>query len=330
MKLAMVYNKKDHKLLPDTYSCVYRDMFQAVLKRFSPIYHVNSDCSAKDIEADIILFWDVNSCHHIRIDGIREHKALKIEYWSDPHQKETKGIYQKYNMYVHKLGAEQRANRARIRGTKYIISPVKDAFYKYFAPLMNAEQMLWYFPLAPAFESCSIPLLERKQEILANGAYWGGEDIGAYEFRKWAFQQPSVSFIEHSIKNDTTPNGANYIQLLKQYAGGLALCDVFPVVKYFEMPLAGMVTFVQYHREYEELGFVNFKNCIYVTQSNFEKRIKDFKEHIQEYQNVATSGRKLMEYNYTSKHFAEFLYQRCEKECLTIQRNQRKALLVNQ
>lgn len=331
MKVAMVYNRKDHKLLTDTYSCVYRDMFDAVLKRFDKVFHVNSDCSASDISADVILFWDVNSCHHIRIDGIKDHKALKIEYWSDPHQIEVKGVYKKYNMYVHKLGAEQRVNRMRLRGIDFIISPVKNAFYTYFAPLMNVDKKLWYFPAAPAFEPCSIPLIVRKREVLANGAYWGGEEIGAYNFRQWAFKQENVTFVEHCIKDESIPKGSDYINLLKQYAGGLALCDVFPVVKYMEMPLAGMMVFAQYHKEYEELGFINFKNCVYVTKDNFQKRIKDFKENITEYQKVADSGRKLIQFNYTAKHFADFIYQKCEKElCHTIPQQQQKLLLVNQ
>ena len=331
MKLAVVYNRKDHKLLPDTYSCIYRDMLYAVIKRFDSVFHVNSDCSAQDIHADVILFWDVNSNHHIRIDGIEKHKALKIEYWSDPHQQELKGVYQKYNMYVHKLGAIQRVNRARLRGVSYVISPVKNAFYEYFSPLMNAEKMLWYFPPAPAFEPCRIPIFDRKPEILANGAYWGGDDIGAYEFRKWAFKQPVISFVEHCVKNDTTPKGSDYIKLLSQYAGGLALCNVFPVVKYFEMPLAGMVVFAQYHREYEELGFVHYRNCVYVTKDTFIKRVKDFKDNIAKYQCIADSGRVLIQNNYTAYHFANFIYEKCEKElCHTIQSQQSKTLLGKQ
>jgi hypothetical protein len=288
-------------------------MFKAVLTRFDEIQAISDNCSAQDIDADVILFWDVNSSHHIQIDGIKQHKALKIEYWSDPHQHEIKGIYQKYNLYVHKLGAEQRVQRMYDRGVEYIICPLKHSFYRYFGSLVEAEKVLWHFPVAPSFEPCSIPLLDRKHEVLGNGAYWGDDDTSAYAFRRWAFQQPCISFVEHCIKNKNTPNGTHYIDLLKQYSGGLALDGGGPVVKYFEMPLAGMVVFVQYHEEYKELGFIDHQNCIYVTKENFERNIQNFKEHIEEYQSIATAGMNLMSNNYTAKHFADFVYKKCEE-----------------
>ena len=140
MKLAIVYNQKERKLQDCSYAYAYRGMLDAVIRKFSidsKIQYINFDCHYLDINADVILFFDVHSSHHINITGIEKHSALKIEYMSDPHQKELKGIYQQTGQHVHKLSAEQRIKRAAERGVHYIICPVKEQYYKWLAPHIN-------------------------------------------------------------------------------------------------------------------------------------------------------------------------------------------------
>jgi len=314
MKLVIVYNPNDNKTRADTYSYIYRGMLDAVVEKFNPVY-VSQDCNADSIDADVILFWDVNSCHHIYIKGIEKHSALKIEYISDPPQKESVGIYKRYNMPVHKLGAKQRIYRLLDRGVKYIICPTKKGFWEHYAPILGeerAEKMFMYFPQAPWFESGKGSLSERKQEVLANGSV-SNDGIG-YDFRYWAFQRPNITFVKHYLSDNSIPMGKKYGEFLKQWAGGLALCDTYPVVKYYEMPLAGCVTFMSYHEECEGVGFKDYETCVYVTKDNFDERIKDFVNDIPSYQNIANKGRELVEKNYTAKHFAEFLERKIIEE----------------
>ncbi len=314
MKLAIVYNPLDNKMREDTYSYIYRGMFNAVVEKFNPEYIIE-DCDAQEIDADVIIFWDVNSCHHIKIKGIEKHLALKMEYMSDPYQVEIKGIYQRYNMSVHKLSAEQRIKRVMDRGIKYIISSNKEGYNRWLVPIIgeNAEKMLMYFPHAPWFEAGYERLSNRYLKILANGSVSNNGKDG-YDFRYWAFQRSNVTIVKHFLSNGTTPMGKDYGDFLKQWAGGLALCDVYPVPKYYEMPMAGCVTFMQYFKECEELGFKDMESCVYVNKDNFDARTKDFVEHPLEYQTIADNGRKLMEENYTANHFAEFLYKRIESK----------------
>jgi hypothetical protein len=306
LKLAVVFNPLDNKMREDTYSYIYRGMFDAIQERFNPI-HVTEDCNAEEIEADAILFWDVNSCHHIKIEGVEKHPALKLEYMSDPFQREVHGIYQRYNMPVHKLGAEQRLRRALERGVCRIICPTEAGYYRYFAPILGeeADKMLLFFPHAPWFSAGKERLNGREKKVLANGAT--GDAQGAYDFRTWAYRHPDVSVIAHWIQNRSTPMGKHYGGFLKEWAGALALCDLYPVVKYYEMPLAGCVTFMQHHPELEKLGFHDYNNCVFVNRENFDGRIKEFLNDPLSYQLVADRGRKLMEENYTAHHFAEYL-----------------------
>jgi len=312
MKLAVIFNKDDHKLRETSYSYIYKGMLDAVISRFEEVQKIHSDCSAKDIEADLILFYDIHSSHDVNINGVKYHPAIKMEYFSDPYQEEMKGVYRQFNMPVHKLGRDQRIRRALDRGINFIICPVKENYFKSFVPIIGqelAEKMLLYFPLTPSFEPSYVPLSLREQKVLGNGATWDG-NTGCYTFRRWAFDQPYIHFVKHWLKDNNTPFGKDYGKFISGFAGALALQDWHPIPKFYEIPLAGCLTLAQYHKEYENLGFRDYETCIYVNQGNFEKRIKDFLADIPSYQKIADAGRKLMEENYTAKHFANFLYDR--------------------
>jgi len=315
MKAAIVYNKKDHKLQTTTYSWSYRCMFLSLLDRFEKIISINDDCHADDIQADVIIFFDPHSSHHIRIEDIEKHPALKLEYFNDPHQKEFNGRYANGDD-VYKLSAAQRVKRALDRGVKYIISPYKDGYYRYIAPHItgyggNPDDMLLYFPIAPGaslFESGRKSLGDRYPQVLANGATWANL-FACYEFRRWAFNQDCVSIRQHYHLNNKTPSGKKFGNMLAEYVGALALCEFYPIPKYFEIPLAGCVCFAQYHKEYEQLGFVDGETCIYVDKNNFVDKIKAFTNNPIEYQSIADAGRRLMLSKYTSNHFADYVYK---------------------
>ena len=313
MQLAIIYNSYDNKLLDNTYSYIYRGLFNALVSKFDTKL-ITVNCNAKDIEADVILFYDINSHHDIRIDGIEKHPALKLEYMSDPHQKEFFGRYISTGREVHKLSAEQRIRRAFGRGGSQIICPYKAGYYRYLAPVIgkDAEEMLWYFPHSPWFKT-SNTWKDRKIEVLGNGATWDG-GVGMYQFRKWAYEQPQVTYVPHVIKDKGTPSGKNYGEFLVQWAGSLALNEFFPINKYFEIPMAGCVTFAQWHREYEDLGFVDYETCVYVNKENFIDRIDDFTTYYLEYEHIAKAGKELMEQNYTADHFADFVYNKVKEK----------------
>jgi hypothetical protein len=241
-----------------------------------------------------------------------------MEYWNDPHQQEVKGVYRSTGRYVHKLGREQRARRADARGIDRIVSSVKYKFYEYFAPYWSFRDMearMMHFPPAPSFAPIATPLAERKHALLANGATWGGEQIGAYTFRKWAYAQPGVTAVPHTVKDAGTPSGERYGAFLGQYAGALALCDVFPVVKYYEIPLAGCLCFAQYHPEYAELGFRHGENCLFVDRENFAHHVRTFLDarDLTREQVIADAGRRLIANHYTAQHFADTIYATCSE-----------------
>ncbi len=308
MRLAVVYNPNDPKLLPSAYSWTYRDQLLAILDRFAPVELVTEPCEAAAIQADAILFYDVHSSHHIEIAGIEKHPATKLEYFNDPHQVEQRGTYRTGEGF-HKLSAAQRCERAMRRGVRYIICPYRDGYERYLAPHAGGMELLW-LPVAPKDRRRLVPILsDRRPELLGNGHCWPGEDnFRPYEFRRWAFTQPGVTFVRHALDGGA-PSGVGYQGFLSQWAGALALCDTYVVPKYLEIPLAGCVCFCQMLPEYAALGFKDGINCIAVDRATFADRVREFLAFPGRYQGIADAGRELA-LHYTADRFADCLWHK--------------------
>lgn len=313
MKFSLIYNPNDHKLSKTAYSQTYRDMFLALIDEFNP-QHITKDCSAKDIDGDVLIFYDPHSSHHIKIDGLDKHSSIKMEYMNDPHQLEMVGEYLD-GVEFHKLGAGSRCRRSKERGIDFIISPYKNGYYRHLAPyLENPEKKLVWFPPVPAKPNIKhTSLMKRLPKVLANGHTGTPKGMMLYEFRKWAFAQSESYYVRGCVQNEKVPKGKKYMGFLSQFAGAMALCDMYTVPKYFEIPLSGTVCFAQWLSEYYELGFRDCVNCVYVDRGNFTERIRYFKENIDKFQKIADAGRKLVEEKYTAKMFAKFIRNHIEQ-----------------
>lgn len=306
MRLTLIYDPECPKLRLDAYSQCYRDMFLALQRRFGDVQHVTKNCSACDIDGDVVIFYDIHSSHHIEIDGIANHKSVKYEYFNDPWQPEFEGKY-KDGTPVHKLNPEQRSLRAIKRNIDFIICPYENLYWRFISPYLG-ERLVW-FPIAPD-DSRFIcpPLSQREPEVLWNGAAWGGQaGFHPYEFRMWAINRDGITKAVHSIANPDTPAGLKYPEFLARYAGALALCDTHICPKYSEIPMAGCVCFAQELYDYKKMGFKDMESCVFVTKGNFDGRISDFKNNIQDYQMIADGGREIMK-KYTADKFAEYIY----------------------
>lgn len=319
MKLALIYNNKDPKLLTDAYSQTYRDMFLSLISRFDEVQHITESCSAKDIEADCIIFFDVHSWHDITIDGIKDHKAVKYTFFNDPHQQEQICKYPN-GLKVRKLGAKERVERMRKRGINYLICPYKDGYYRWMAPYVgsDADDMLLWFPVSPnknRYEYAERRLINRKLAVLANGATWEGKETWGYDFRRWAFQRPNVYRVNHCILRPEVPHAGQYPNFLSKFAAALALTGIYVVPKYLEIPLAGCLCIAQYLPNYDEMGFRDGVHCIFVDKDNFDTVLADFLKDPTQYQGIADAGRKLAESRWTSQHFANYIYNHLEEQC---------------
>lgn len=314
MRIALIYSLTDSKLSKETYSQTYRGQFLALQEICD--MEITESCDARSLDADVIIFYDIHSSHRLEILGIASHSAIKYEYFNDPHQIGAEGVYTT-GQYTKKLDARERSERALRRNVDFIICPFTEPFYNHIAPHLQgrADDMFLWFPTAPAIElymKRHISLSERTPKILGNGATWGIEPTG-YGTRRWAYKQSFVCNIEHTL-NGGAPSGERYPNYLSGYAASLALTDDHIVPKYLEIPLAGCVCFASKHKDYKNMGFIDGVNCYFVDKSNLKDKAEHFLNHIEEHQTMADEGRKLIEKNWTAKHFAKFIYNHAEKQ----------------
>ncbi|KKN30437.1 hypothetical protein LCGC14_0834160 [marine sediment metagenome] len=313
MKLAVIYNPDDHKLSINNYSQTYKHMLDALIKHpewdsvqiVSPKMEVCTD-------VDVIVIYDIHSSYHAEFPNLNKHKALKYTYFNDPHQEHMKGQY-KDRTLIHKLGIKERIHRAIQRGVNFIICPYTDGYNHFFAPYLGkqANDMHFWFPVAPKKQKFdNMPLIERKQKILGNGHLWEGMNgFKPYKFRNWAYRRDKVDYVKHVLSDERVPCGNMYLEFLSKWQAGLALTDWYVVPKYLEIPLAGCVCFAQHNTDYNKMGFLHGINYIEVTKNNFDAAMSHFIENVKEYQDIADAGRKLIENNYTSDHFASAVYK---------------------
>ena len=318
MKLALIYNPLDHKLSKDAYSQTYFGMFQALVNRFEEIYYITTNCSAKDIEADVIIEFDLHSSFHIDIDDLKNHKAIKYTFFNDPHQEDFQGYY-KDGIPVKKLGAKNRVIKALNQNMNYIICPYSDGYYQFIAPFLggSADKMFVWFPVAPSLDHSSIihkPIKNRFLNVLCSGHLWKGRPgFNPYILRRYIYSQPDMCYLPHSLSKDSSPSGHNFIPYLTNWAGAFALSEWYVIPKYLEIPLAGCVCFAQYKEDYTRMGFKDLKNYVMINQQNYKDRLKEFKAHPELYQDLANQGQQLILENYTAAHFADFIYNHASK-----------------
>jgi len=315
MKLCLVYSLQDNKLHPKAYTSIFKDEFEALKNSFEEVQLVTDNCSAEDIDADLIFFFDPHASHHVKIDGLEKHRAVKMELWNDVHQEEVQGYFESTQLPVHKLGQAQRAIRTKERGIDFIITATKYLFFELFEKRFgpDIEKMTLYHPHAPKMPE-KVPLLkDRKAAVVGNGAYKPESYRGSYDFRGWGFKQSYIEYVPHALANgdNKAPMGTEYINWLSTYAGAFtgALC---PVPKYSEIQAAGCVAFLQYQKEWEEAGFKDHEGCIYVRKANLQAEVEAFLIRPDCYQDMADRGREVMQ-RYSAERFADFVHRKAEE-----------------
>ena len=317
MKLAIIYNPNEHKFQPSSYSQTYKHMLNALImcESWSTVQIVAPGLEIEP-DVDVIIIYDIHSSYHAEFPGLEKHKALKYTYFNDPHQEDMQGIY-KDNTPVKKLGIEERVNRAMKRNVDFIICPYKDGYNHFLAPVIGnaSDDMLVWFPVAPKKQEFHNECLTKRQAgILGNGHLWEGvQGFEPYKFRNWAYRQPNVDYVKHSMSDSRVPCGDGYIEFLSNWKAGLALTDWYVVPKYLEIPLAGCLCFAQFHQDYADMGFISDVNYIEVSQADFSERLQHFLDYTASYQIIADKGRELVENNYTSKHFAKAVYEHAKE-----------------
>ena len=97
------------------------------------------------------------------------------------------------------------------------------------------------------------------------------------------------------IKNGKHVND-DYPSYLSKYCASIAAATFYPVIKYFEIPAAGCLTFMEVteKNDCKILGFKDGKNAIFINEDNYEEKFLEFIEDSNnpKWENIANAGRE--------------------------------------
>ena len=104
-----------------------------------------------------------------------------------------------------------------------------------------------------------------------------------------------ISYVDHSsIQGNKYPN-ASYPEYLSQYSAAIAATTYYPTQKYWEIPAAGCLTFMEMTKTNDGsyLGFVDNETAIFINEKNYKKKFEDFLSDPDnpKWEAIATKGR---------------------------------------
>ena len=98
-----------------------------------------------------------------------------------------------------------------------------------------------------------------------------------------------TSTLEHEYIND------KYALLLEKYSAAIAADTYSPVIKYWEIPAAGCLTFMEITEKNQgkHIGFKDGMNAIFINEKNYKERFEDYLSDVDnpKWQEIASAGR---------------------------------------
>ncbi len=189
----------------------------------------------------------------------------------------------------------------------YFSFMAKDFFYELYPKEFNYETII--FGLESSLYKNLRPFNERiKKRILDSGAIGNTKFIGrminsiknpkwnafeCYKLRTICSKLPYVDYtstLDHNYVND------NYPKLLEKYAAAIAADTYTPVVKFWEMPAAGCLTFMEITKKNmgNYLGFTDGVNAIFINENNYKEKFEEYLADTNnpKWENIARAGRE--------------------------------------
>ena len=309
-KVAFIYEKSNVYLSGKHYDNIYYHFFMNALKRNSSI-DITYFPSGKVFDAiqlknkfDIILLWENNS--YGMPEEIRNIDKLDIPVIakaSDPRQSKSSIPFHKkwkINYYFHFIH--------------------EDYFYELYP--QNFKYKTIFFGVEPSLYENLSPFKKRiKNKILNSGnigntkffsklllkiknPHWNA--FKQYYLRTLCTNLPYVDYtstLQHEYINDKYP------LLLQKYSTAIAACTFNPSAKFWEIPAAGCLTFMEITKKNKGdfLGFIDEESAIFINEKNYQQK---FDEYLSDFNNpkwekIANKGRKFALENFNNDKAVE-------------------------
>ena len=228
------------------------------------------------------------------MNGIEDLKIPVIAKCGDPHEVETR----KFDPYTF---------HERYKIDYYFNFMPKSYFYKYYPKEFKYKEIFWCLE-SSLYENVS-PFRNRiNDKILLTGnvgkTSWKSKMANkilnpknsAHLFYNLRTKCRKLEYVDFTpIKNGKHVND-DYPSYLSKYCASIAAATFYPVIKYFEIPAAGCLTFMEVteKNDCKILGFEDGKNVIFINEYNYKEKFLDFIEDSNnpKWENIANAGRE--------------------------------------
>ena len=132
-----------------------------------------------------------------------------------------------------------------------------------------------------------------------NRSKWSA--LQSYALRTKCTTLPYVDYtttLAHEYINDKYP------LLLQKYASSIAATTHLANIKYWEIPAAGCLTFMEITEKNDgkRTGFIDNETCVYINESNYVEKFNEFLETRDDpkWEKIASNGRKFALENFNN------------------------------
>lgn len=299
IKAALIYKKKFHFFNNNHFDQTTNDFFMKALKRNEKLevsyYPCENEFDVKKLKGmcDVILLVNdrVDATPEI-LDGITNSSIPVISKTGDPHNAK------KFN---------QIELHEKFKIDAYWSLQPKEYFYKYYPKNFKFKEILWgiepskFKNLKPFENRINTKILNSgnvgRKNFKSKFAHIFSKDINsAAYFYKLRTMCNNLSYVDYAgMKNNAYVN-ENYSEYLSRYQAAIATGTFYPVIKFFEIPSAGCLTFMEItQKNYGTyLGFKNNENCIFINEKNYKNKFEEFLSDPKniKWNDIALAGKK--------------------------------------
>ena len=296
LKVAFIYKKNYPLVNQKIWYATHYNFFMKALKRNSKIEVTYFPCdntfdiSKYDGVFDVILLIINDSEATPDIHGLDQVKIPVISGIGDPQENLPREEFDKkwkINAYFNWLD--------------------KDMFYKYYPKNFQYRQI--FFGLESNLFKNVIPFNKRiNDKILNSGAVGNTKTVSrllntlknrnhnALNYYKLRTLCNKLSYVDYTptLKHEFIRD--KYTLLLQKYRAAISASTFFLVVKYFEMPASGCLTFMEITKKNngEILGFKDDKSAIFINQDNYKEKFAEYLNDLEnpKWEIIANNGRE--------------------------------------
>jgi len=312
IRIAFIYHEDNMYLSGNHYDNAYYNFFMKALRQNQNIEVKDFptkeifDASILKDKFDIILLWE-NSDYGMpsEIKGIQELDIPVIAKEGDP-------AGAKKSIKFHK----------KWKIDYYFHFHHEDFFHEQYPPNFKYKTII--FGLEPSLYENLTSFDKRISNKILNSGNVGRMKItsriinklrnpkwNALECYKLRTICNNLPYVDYTFTLHHEYVGDKYPLLLQKYCSAIAACTHSPLIKYWEIPAAGCLTFMEVTKKNrgEFLGYEDEKTAIFIDENNY---IEKFEEYLSNSQNskwkkIADAGREYTLKNFTNKKAVESL-----------------------